>query len=74
MYEYKSEILKIVSGNFSGNLVSGKSKDARTITGMVDELINTQATEGWEFVCHSVASNPTIANYDILLTFRKQKN
>jgi len=74
MYEYKSEILKIVSGNFSGNLVSGKPKDKTTITGVVDELINKQAAEGWEFVCHSIASNPTIANYDILLTFRKPKN
>ena len=70
MYEYKSEILK-VTGKFSGNMVSEKSKESAT--GKVDELINGQAAEGWEFVCHSIASNALIANYDILLTFRKLK-
>jgi len=74
MYEYKSEILKVVSGNFSGNLVSGKPKDTITITGIVDELIIKQATEGWELVCHSIASNPIVGNYDMLLSFRKPKS
>ena len=70
MFEYKSEILKI-SGKFSGNLAGEKSKNS--VTSEVDALINKQASEGWEFVCHSIASNPIVANYDVLLTFKKPK-
>ena len=69
MYEYKSEA---VITNF---FVSKKGKDAHVCqTGVVDEVINKMAPEGWELVAHSM-SLASVADtaHTVLMTFRRLK-
>jgi len=69
MFEYKSEVVKT-----STQLTGKKKKDQETSKlEKLDSLINERASEGWELVFHSMALDATLANYNILVTFRKEK-
>ncbi|WP_429957739.1 DUF4177 domain-containing protein [Enterococcus sp. AZ196] len=39
----------------------------------LDDLINSRANEGWEFVTHSYMPNVTATRSAILVTFRKEQ-
>jgi len=69
MYEYKSEA---VITNF---FVSKKGKDAYVCqAGVVDEIINEMASEGWELVAHSTSLASVAETYHtVLLTFKRLK-
>ena len=70
MFEYKSEVVRT-----STKLVSKKAKDPGVCNfESLDALINERASEGWELILHSMALDASLANYNILLTFRKQKD
>ena len=71
MYEYKSEAVIV---NFN---VTKKRKDADVCqAGIVDEIINKMASEGWEIVTHSMAVAYAVMDsaHTVLLTFRRLKD
>ena len=70
MYEYKSHA---VIANFN---ISKKRKDAEVCqAGVVDEVINEMASEGWELITHSmvVAYGTVDSSHTVLLTFKRLK-
>ena len=55
--------------------VSEMVKDSANIEDLerLDDLINSRANEGWEFVTHSYMPNVIATRSAILVTFRKEK-
>ena len=66
MWTYRSEVLETSVKWF---------KDSANIEDLerLDDLINSRANEGWEFVTHSYMPNVIATRSSILVTFRKEK-
>jgi len=69
MYEYKSEVFKTPSNIATAGVKKPKSEKIDEL----DQLINERASEGWELAFQSMALDSSLAQYSILLTFRKPK-
>ena len=69
MFEYKNEVFK-TSTNLSS---AGVKKPKSGKIDELDQLINERAAEGWELAFQSMALDASLAQYSILLTFRKEK-
>ena len=69
MFEYKNEIIKTY-----GRIVSKKLKNSEICElEELDTIVNERASEGWELVSHSMAIDSSLANHNILLTYKRQK-
>ena len=70
MFEYKCEVFKTPA-----NLASAGAKKLRGAEKIeeLDQLMNERAAEGWELVFQSMALDSSLAQYGILLTFRRPK-
>jgi len=66
MWTYKSEVLETSVKWFKDSASAGDLDH-------LDDLINSQANEGWEFVTHSYMPNVIATRSAILVTFRKEK-
>lgn len=66
MWTYKSEVLETSVKWFKDSASAGDLEH-------LDDLINSRANEGWEFVAHSYMPNVTATRSGILVTFRKEK-
>jgi len=71
MYEYKSEALMIHKQSKGLKIV--KSITEHIDTEKLDELINSQAAQGWELVTHSSVVDNVIARVNTIVTFRRPK-
>ena len=69
MFEYKSEVFKTPSNLASAGVKKPKAEKIDEL----DQLINERASEGWELAFQSIALDSSLAQYSILLTFRKPK-
>ena len=69
MYEYKSEVFKTPSNLASAGVKKPKSEKIDEL----DQLINERAAEGWELAFQSMALDASLAQYSVLMTFRKLK-
>ena len=71
MFEYKSEKVNILIPSKGIKIVKNIVDDVDTK--ILDELINSQAAEGWELVTHSSMVDPVTARINMIVTFRKEK-
>ncbi|MCL2856286.1 MAG: DUF4177 domain-containing protein [Oscillospiraceae bacterium] len=71
MFEYKSVALSIHKEMKGLKLV--KTIVDHVDTAKLDELINKQATEGWELVAHSSVVDTVIGRVNAIVTFRRPK-
>jgi len=70
MFEYKNEIVKTY-----GRMVSKKLKNSEICElAELDAIVNERASAGWELLLHSMAIDSSLANHNILLTYRRQKD
>ena len=68
MYEYKNEIIKT-----NAHVVYKKLKDSEICSlESLDSLMNARNAEGWELLSQSLALDHSLANHNILLTFRRR--
>lgn len=70
MFEYKSEVFKTSTSLASAGVKKLKVEKIDEL----DQLINDRTADGWELVFQSMALDSSLAQYSILLTFRKPKN
>ena len=66
MYIYKTELLKVSVKWFS---VKASEKDIA----MLDNLINTRVSEGWEFVTYNYMATTFQIRGAFIVTFRKER-
>ena len=67
MFEYKSEIVK------ADGLKLFSTKANETDMKILDDVINTRATEGWELATYVYSSSPLEAGARFIVTFKKAK-
>ena len=70
MFEYKSEVFKTSTSLASAGVKKLKVDKIDEL----DQLINQRTSEGWELAFQSMALDASLAQYSILLTFRKPKD
>ena len=70
MFEYKSEVFKVSTSIASAGIKKVKTEKIDKL----DKLINERAAEGWELAFQSMALDASLAQYSILLTFKKLKD
>ena len=67
MFEYKSEIVKAVGFK----LFSTKASECDM--GVLDDVVNARAAEGWELVTYVYSSSPIEAGARFIVTFKRAK-
>jgi len=72
MFEYKSEVLSVTKASKGFKIV--KTIVDHVEVEKLDDLINTQAEEGWELVTHSSMVDTVTGSVNMVVTFRKPKS